>query len=67
MEMLVLVASTIVLVRRIIIRPVMQSKDTVPQDVKSMKRLILPSLAWAITAFAVYPKKKKNAKRVRNA
>lgn len=66
MEMLVLVASTIVLVR-IIIRPVMQSKDTVPQDVKSMKRLILPSLAWAITAFAVYPKKKKNAKRVRNA
>lgn len=66
MEMLVLVASTIVLVR-IIIRPVMQSKDTVPQDVKSMKRLILPSLVWAITAFAVYPKKKKNAKRVTNA
>lgn len=66
MEVIVLVASTIVLVR-IIIRPVMQPKDTVPQDVKSMKRLILPSLAWAITAFAVYPKKKKNAKRVTNA
>lgn len=65
MEMLVLVASTIVHVR--IIRPVVQPKDTVPQDVKSMKRLILPSLAWAITAFAVYPKKTKNAKRVRNA